>query len=78
MKRSEFLKKGLLGTGVFVTASALGKVITDPVDELKPLEQIGFNHIPQHKFRNYGKYYFAQSRNTRTCQSRLVKLLSHL
>ena len=46
MKRSEFLKKGLLGTGVFVTASALGKVITDPVDELKPLEQIGFNHIP--------------------------------
>jgi redox-sensitive bicupin YhaK (pirin superfamily) len=46
MKRSEFLKKGLLGTGVFVTASAFGKVITDPVDELKPLEQIGFNHIP--------------------------------
>jgi redox-sensitive bicupin YhaK (pirin superfamily) len=46
MKRSEFLKKGLLGTGVFVTASALGKVITDPVDELKPLEQMGFNHIP--------------------------------
>jgi len=46
MKRSEFLKKGLLGTGVFVASSPLGKVVTDPMDELKPLEQIGFNHIP--------------------------------
>ncbi len=46
MDRKEFLKKGLLGTGMFVTASALGNVIQNDIDELKALEPIGFNHIP--------------------------------
>lgn len=46
MNRSEFLKRGLLGTGVFVATTTLGNVLTDPVDELYPLEPIGFNHLP--------------------------------
>lgn len=46
MDRSEFLKKGLLGTGMFVASSALGNVIKNDIDELKELEVLGFNHIP--------------------------------
>jgi redox-sensitive bicupin YhaK (pirin superfamily) len=40
------LKKGLLGTGMFVASSALGNIIKNDIDELKDLEIIGFNHIP--------------------------------
>lgn len=46
MDRKDFLKKGLMGTGVFVASAAVGNVIKNDIDELKPLEPIGFNHIP--------------------------------
>lgn len=46
MDRNDFIKKGLLGTGMFVAASALGNVIQNDIDELKELEILGFNHIP--------------------------------
>lgn len=46
MDRKDFLRKGLLGTGMFVTSAGLANVITNDVDELKELEVIGFNHIP--------------------------------
>ena len=46
MDRKDFLRKGLMGTGMLVTSAAMGKVITNDIDELKPLEAIGFNHIP--------------------------------
>jgi len=46
MDRNEFIKKGMLGTGMFVAASAMGSVITNDIDELKELEILGFNHIP--------------------------------
>jgi hypothetical protein len=46
MDRNEFIKKGLLGTGMFVAASALGNTIQNDIDELKELEVLGFNHIP--------------------------------
>jgi hypothetical protein len=45
MDRKEFLKKGLLGTGFFVTSAALGNIIQNNIDELQELEIIGFNHI---------------------------------
>jgi hypothetical protein len=45
MDRKEFLKKGLLGTGFFVTSAALGNIIQNNIDELQDLEIIGFNHI---------------------------------
>jgi len=46
MDRKDFLKKGLLGTGMFITANSFGNIIKNDIDELKELEVIGFNHIP--------------------------------
>lgn len=46
MNRKDFLLKGLLGTGVFVSATAMGKVIDNGIEELTPLDIIGFNHLP--------------------------------
>lgn len=46
MDRKEFLKKGLLGTSIFVSASATAAVLTNDIDELKALDIIGFNHLP--------------------------------
>lgn len=45
MNRKEFIKKGLMGTGMLVTSSAIGNTITNNIDEQK-LEIIGFNHLP--------------------------------
>lgn len=55
MDRKDFLRKGLLGTGMFVTgASVLGALANsiDELHELEPLQQpelLGFNHIPPTK-----------------------------
>lgn len=46
MDRKDFLRKGLLGTGIFVSASAFGNLLQNDIDELKELEVIGFNHLP--------------------------------
>ncbi|MDB5255938.1 MAG: pirin family protein [Chitinophagaceae bacterium] len=46
MERKDFLKKGLLGTGMLVTASALGNVVKSDKEKEKNIEQLGFNHIP--------------------------------
>lgn len=50
MDRKNFLRKGLLGTGMFVASAALGKVLANEIDELKALDpmpdQTGFNHLP--------------------------------
>lgn len=49
MNRKTFLKKGLLGTGIFAASSALGNVVLNEIDELKPLDILGFNHLPHTK-----------------------------
>lgn len=46
MDRKEFLKKGLMGTGMFVTAAALGDVLKNDIDEITAPQPIGFNHLP--------------------------------
>jgi hypothetical protein len=46
MDRKTFLKKGLLGTGIFAATSALGNVVLNDIDELHPLDILGFNHLP--------------------------------
>jgi redox-sensitive bicupin YhaK (pirin superfamily) len=46
MDRKDFLKKGLLGTGMFVASSALGAIVKNDIDELNPLDPLGFNHLP--------------------------------
>lgn len=35
-----------MGTGMFVATSAFGNVLKNEVDELKELEPMGFNHLP--------------------------------
>lgn len=46
MDRKDFLRKGLLGTGIFVSSSALGNLFKNEIDELKELDILGFNHLP--------------------------------
>jgi len=46
MDRKDFLKKGLLGTGMFTATVSLGNVIKNEIDEIEPLELIGYNHLP--------------------------------
>lgn len=46
MQRKEFLKKGLLGTGIFAAYGSLANVVQNNIDELRDLEIIGFNHLP--------------------------------
>lgn len=46
MDRNDFLRKGILGTSIFVSATALGNLLKNDIDELKELDVIGFNHLP--------------------------------
>lgn len=46
MDRKSFLKKGLLGTGMFVASASLGNTMKNEIDEIEPLEPIGYNHLP--------------------------------
>lgn len=46
MNRKDFLRKGLLGTGFLASSSVMAELIKNEVDELKPLEIQGFNHLP--------------------------------
>ena len=45
MERKDFLRKGL-GSGMFVSASALGNLFKNEIDELEELDIIGYNHLP--------------------------------
>jgi redox-sensitive bicupin YhaK (pirin superfamily) len=44
MDRKDFIRKGILGTGAFIAGSALAS--ENGIDELRPLEPMGFNHLP--------------------------------
>jgi len=46
MNRKEFIKHGLLGAGMFASSRSLANVLTNSIDELRPLDIIGFNHLP--------------------------------
>lgn len=46
MDRKDFIRKGLMGTGMFVASSALGNILQNDIDELKALDIVGFNHLP--------------------------------
>lgn len=46
MDRKDFIKKGLMGTGMFVASAAIGDVLKNDIDEIKELEPVGFNHLP--------------------------------
>ena len=46
MNRKDFIKKGLLGTGMFAATASLANVLKNEIDEITPLKPIGFNHLP--------------------------------
>ena len=46
MDRKDFIRKGLMGTGMFITSAAIGETLNNDIDEIKPLEPIGYNHLP--------------------------------
>jgi redox-sensitive bicupin YhaK (pirin superfamily) len=46
MDRKAFLKNSLLGAGALATARVSAAVIENDIDELRPLNLLGFNHIP--------------------------------
>lgn len=46
MDRKDFIRKGLFGTGMFISSATQGNLIKNEIDELKELETVGFNHIP--------------------------------
>lgn len=52
MKRKDFLKKGILGTGIFALGASGISALANDIDELEELEpmqkptDIGFNHLP--------------------------------
>jgi redox-sensitive bicupin YhaK (pirin superfamily) len=46
MDRKSFLKIGLLGTGMMASSKGLAHLVENDIDELKALEVLGFNHIP--------------------------------
>lgn len=46
MDRKSFLKKGILGTGILVATRGIASVMNNNIDELKTLEPMGFNHLP--------------------------------
>lgn len=49
MNRKDFLKKGLFGTGMFAASAVFGNIIKNKIDEIEPLEILGFNHLPNAK-----------------------------
>ncbi|MFM7668139.1 MAG: pirin family protein [Bacteroidota bacterium] len=46
MNRKEFLRKGILGTAIFATSGVAAKLIHNNIDEIKELDILGFNHLP--------------------------------
>lgn len=46
MQRKDFLKTGLLGVGIFAASKTVGNLAQNDIDELKPLDILGFNHLP--------------------------------
>lgn len=51
MDRKEFLKKGLLGTGILVSSAAMAQLFENKIDELERLEALGFNHLPNNEIK---------------------------
>lgn len=49
MKRDDFIKKGLLGAAFMASSGSISKLLANQNDELKELELVGFNHLPNKK-----------------------------
>ena len=49
MERKDFIRKGLLGTAMFSAVGSIANFVDNNIDELKKLDIIGFNHLPNEK-----------------------------
>jgi quercetin 2,3-dioxygenase len=47
MNRKDFIRKGLIGAGVSASLPAIASLISNQNDELKEIDLVGFNHLPQ-------------------------------
>ena len=45
MNRKNFLHKTLLGTGILISTPGAANILKNDIDELAPLDIVGFNHI---------------------------------
>ncbi|AWG26996.1 hypothetical protein FK004_18030 [Flavobacterium kingsejongi] len=45
MNRKDFIRKGIMGTGMFVTSTAIGNTLQNE-KTLTPLAPVGYNHLP--------------------------------
>jgi quercetin 2,3-dioxygenase len=46
MDRKNFLKLGILSTGILASSKSLANLVENDIDELKPLDIVGYNHLP--------------------------------
>lgn len=46
MDRKDFIRKSLLGTGMLVSGTAAAQLMQNDIDEIKPLDPVGFDHLP--------------------------------
>jgi hypothetical protein len=46
MDRKNFLRLGLLGTGILASSKSLANLVENDIDELQPLDVVGYNHLP--------------------------------
>ncbi|MDR7211861.1 pirin family protein [Flavobacterium piscis] len=53
MNRKDFLKKGILGTGIFAATAAFGNIMKNEIDEIQELEVLGHNHLPNIKSEEF-------------------------
>ena len=45
MNRKDFIRKGIMGTGMFVTSTAIGNTLQNETT-VTPLTPVGYNHLP--------------------------------
>jgi len=45
MDRKNFIQKSLLGTGILISTRGAANILKNDIDELVPLDIVGFNHI---------------------------------
>ena len=45
MDRKNFIQKSLLGTGILISTKGAANILKNDIDELAPLDIVGFNHI---------------------------------
>lgn len=64
MNRNQFIKKGILGSGIFTTTASSDKLLQNDIDEIAPLEGLEANDmgINNDKLENHSVLHSASSR----------------